>query len=130
VICQFCEREYPEGIERCAECGCDLIETLPEEGDEVVLEPLPVLREPAVLGDLVARLEAERIPYIVHAGTALAMLEMQHLRGAAAPEEWEARVLVVSSRFAEARSALRAAMAGAAASEYDDVADAEAIQPD
>ncbi|MCR5520594.1 MAG: hypothetical protein K6F44_01630 [Lachnospiraceae bacterium] len=47
--CPKCKTEYQEGIEKCADCGSDLVDELPEE-DEIVEEsgqeiPEPVLDE-------------------------------------------------------------------------------------
>lgn len=82
---------------------------LPEAGEEIVFDPLTVLTSRVELRELVALLEAEKIPYILHAGTGLQMMDTQTLRSLARRRDWEARVMVVSSRFEEARAALRSA---------------------
>jgi hypothetical protein len=106
MICQFCETEYPAGTERCADCGTELVEALPPESSELVLDPLETLHRHRELELLVERLEAAAIPYAVHAGTALHMQDMQALTDRVRRSQWEARVLVVSSRYDEAKAAL------------------------
>ncbi|GMU66608.1 MAG: hypothetical protein AMXMBFR36_28820 [Acidobacteriota bacterium] len=107
MICQFCEIEYPEGTERCEECGSDLVNELPPASSEIVLEPLVEVTRRRELPLLVERLEAAGIPYLIQSGTALRMLESQTLVNAVRGSEWEARVLVVSSRDEEAREIVR-----------------------
>jgi hypothetical protein len=109
MICQFCETEYPEGTERCARCGTELLEELPPETSELILEPLAEVARRRELELLVARLEQARIPYVVQSGTALGMQDMQAFRDTVRRKEWEARVLVVSSRHEEAAAELAAA---------------------
>lgn len=109
MICQFCEIEYPADAARCAECGAELVEALPPASDEIVLEPLAEIFRRRELELLVEELEAARIPYSVHSGTAWAMQGSQTLASVARRSAWEAQVLVVSTRREEAEAALEAA---------------------
>ena len=111
MICQFCEIEAPANARTCARCGCDLVDRLAEERQELTFDPLPIVDDRDRFDSLIARLEAERIPYTVQCGTGLQMFETQSLGAEAGPETWEARVMVISSRYAEAAAALRAAEA-------------------
>ncbi len=113
MICQFCEVDYPANVRSCAKCGCDLVERLAVEGQGLTFDPLPIVDDRDVFATLVAQLEAERIPYTVHCGTGLQMFETQSLGAVAGPNTWEARVTVISSRYAEAEAAFRDATAGA-----------------
>lgn len=110
MICQFCEKEYPAETQRCEQCGCELVEALPEEGFELALEWLCETTHRRQLALLVERLDAEDIPYVVHAGTGLRMQESQALRRSAQRGEWTAMVLIVSARQEEARAAWTAAL--------------------
>lgn len=107
MICQFCEVEAPAKARTCPKCGCDLVERLAGEGQELTFDPLPIFDDRDTLAALVARLESERIPYTVQCGTGLQMFETQSLGAEVGPETWEARVMVISSRYAEAEAALR-----------------------
>lgn len=42
--CPKCRNEYINGVTTCVDCGCDLVEELPEEIDEN--EPLPSALSP------------------------------------------------------------------------------------
>ncbi len=115
MICQFCEVEYPANVRSCAKCGCDLVDRLAAEGQELTFDPLPIVVDRDIFAALVAELESGRIPYTVQCGTGLQMFETQSLGAVAGPETWEARLMVISSRHAEAEAAWRAAVAGAEA---------------
>jgi hypothetical protein len=106
MICRFCEVEYAEGTTHCAQCGAELVESLPPETEELVMEPLGEIYRPRELDLVVGRLEEAEIPYVVHCGTGLAMMESHALSGTVHWSQWEARVLVVSSRHEEARAIL------------------------
>jgi len=123
VICPICETEYPPGATRCPECGSALVAQLPDPGEEVTLDPLTVLYRKVELRELLAELEGDGIPYILHSGTALQMMDTQTLRGEARGRDWEARVMVVSSRFEDARAALRIAMERAEGEEDEEIDD-------
>jgi hypothetical protein len=104
MICQFCETTYSAGTEYCPKCGFELVETLADPSSELMLEWLADLFDRRQLDRLADLLEAEKIPYIVHSGTALRMKEEQTLRSSVNQDEWEARIMVASSRLEEARS--------------------------
>jgi hypothetical protein len=128
VICPICETEYPPEVTRCPECGSALVARLPDPGEEITLDPLTVLYRKVELRELLAELEGEKIPYILHSGTALQMMDTQTLRSEARGRDWEARVMVVSSRFEDARAALRTAMERAAGEADDELDESEASE--
>jgi hypothetical protein len=101
---------------------------LPDPGEEITLDPLTVLYRKVELRELLAELEGEKIPYILHSGTALQMMDSQTLRSEARGRDWEARVMVVSSRFEDARAALRTAMERAAGEADDELDESEASE--
>ena len=121
MICPICETEYPPEVTRCPECGSALVARLPDPEEEVTLDPLTVLYRRVELRELLAELESARIPYILHSGTALSMMDTQPLRSGARRRDWEARVMVVSSRFEDARVALRSARERAAGEEDEEL---------
>lgn len=128
MICPICETEYPPEVTRCPECGSALVARLPDPGEEITLDPLTVLYRKVELRELLAELEGEKIPYILHSGTALQMMDTQTLRSEARGRDWEARVMVVSSRFEDARAALRTAMERAAGEADDELDESEASE--
>jgi len=73
-------------------------ELAPAAYDEA-LTPLTERVDPFTLGDLTDRLEKAGVPYIVEAGTALALLDHPEQQ-MTAPDDWQARVWVASA-FAE-----------------------------
>ena len=115
MFCPQCHAEYRPGFSRCNDCEVDLVDELPAESaaaadGEDRLERLPPIHQPALLGDWLERLEEDRIPYVVHAGTALALLDGDTLEDAGTPDHWSARVFVLATRRADAERLLRAAM--------------------
>jgi hypothetical protein len=118
MICPSCGAEYREGFTRCHDCDVPLVASLEEAASgeaaftgEDALVPFHVTRHPELLGALLERLEDERIPYAVHAGTALCMLEGEELPKAGEPDFWEARILVLASKAPQAAALLRALQA-------------------
>lgn len=117
MFCPSCHAEFRPGFSRCRDCEVDLVDELPSAGADAEsggdrLEPLPPIEHPALLGDWLERLEAARIPYVVTAGTALALAEGEPLIDPATPDGWSARVQVLAARRAEAERLLREALAG------------------
>jgi hypothetical protein len=99
MICPQCETEYREGITRCADCDVALVNELAPAAYDEALTPLTERVDPFTLGDLTDRLEKAGVPYIVEAGTALALLDHPEQQ-MTAPDDWQARVWVASA-FAE-----------------------------
>ena len=100
MFCTECESEYRDGIARCADCDVALVPELgeePEHFDNLLL--LADEKSPDFVAELVDRLEKAAVPYVIEAGTALAMLGNENLV-LDEPNPWEARVYVTEA-FAE-----------------------------
>jgi hypothetical protein len=97
MICPECEAEYREGITRCSDCDVALVNELESTvAYDEALTPLADSIDPFTLGDLTDRLEKAGVPYIVEAGTALALLDHPD-RQMTAPHDWRARVWIASA---------------------------------
>src|SRR5205809_4042601 len=97
MFCPECRSEYREGIVKCADCDVPLVTELdaPEvPWDDEILAPLHVTSNFGLLGALADRLEKAGVPYVVTAGTGLALLDYADKSGEFAPEPWEGRILV------------------------------------
>ena len=112
MFCPQCRSEYRAGFTRCADCDVALVESLDDawaDGGaplDDALEPLHETRSSDELGELLERLEDERVPYLIQAGTALALLDGHDLAEAAQPDHWEARVAVSAPLLRRAREIL------------------------
>ncbi|MEO7794287.1 MAG: hypothetical protein ABIV06_05885 [Thermoanaerobaculia bacterium] len=143
MICPNCRAEYREGFTTCADCEIPLVQELgaaeaaPRDGapDADVdapgftggfggglgsgsgepgdLVPLAELGSPEMLGMLLERLEEDQIPYVVQAGTALALAYGRDLESPGFPDTWIARVMVVASFRPTAREMVDAIVAEA-----------------
>lgn len=102
MFCPDCETEYREGIERCSDCGALLVESLESDPGESRLVPLADEKSAEVVGELIDRLEKAGVPYVVEAGTALALLD-RVIEGEFEPEPWRARIYVAAGEC-EARA--------------------------
>jgi hypothetical protein len=122
MICPKCRAEYREGFSTCADCGIPLVEDLaevaagarpgdsgseeedagPEPGTPEGLVPLGEVGDPELLSAVLERLEEAQIPYVVQAGTALALVIGRDLEHPGHPDLWSARVLVVGAFRREA----------------------------
>lgn len=102
MICPQCETEYREGIARCADCDVALVNELAPVAYGEALEPIAELVNAFLLGELTDRLEKAGVPYVVEAGTALALLDHPE-RHLTKPDEWQARVWVASEFFERAQ---------------------------
>lgn len=129
MICPNCHAEYRAGFTTCADCDVALVEDLAsaaaraaiqEEagfGDEAggaspgELLPLVELGSPEMLGTLLEQLEEAQIPYVVQAGTALALGDGKELESAGFPDPWRARVSVDGGFKPEARAMVEALVA-------------------
>lgn len=95
MICPECETEYRDGITRCSDCDVALVKELASAAYDEALTPLADGIDSDTLGDLTDRLEKAAVPYIVEAGTALALLDHPEQR-LTAPDNWYARVWVAT----------------------------------
>jgi hypothetical protein len=87
--------------------------TGPAPGTPHGLVPLGDVASPDLLSTLLERLETEQIPYVVQAGTALALVLGRNLEYPGAPDAWSSRVLVVGSYRREARAIVDEVVAAA-----------------
>lgn len=104
MFCPECGGEYRPGFTVCADCDVPLVSSLEEvqaARPVAALEQLLATHDPEELGEIVGRLEEEEIPYVVHAGTALALEEEEGELRRGRPEPWEALLLVHGPRYAE-----------------------------
>ena len=118
MICPECSTEYRDGFYTCSDCGVALVgsyvgDTRRESTGR--LEPLVHEAAPALVVELLDRLERAGIPYVIQAGTAMAVFEGETV-DPEKPLPWEARVWVVDTYvgrakelLVEARAELRAA---------------------
>lgn len=105
MFCPVCETEYREGFTKCADCDVLLVHELGAgEGDDVPasLKGLAHESSPELIAELLDRLEQAHVPYVIQAGTALAVFEGERAT-ADHPLEWEARVWVIDKFEQEAQ---------------------------
>ena len=108
MFCPRCRSEYRDGITQCTDCGIELQETLePDEQptDDTVLAPLTESHDSWLVEAVVARLEKAGVPYVITAGTGLALLDQPGVEFAE-PLPWEARILVHAPMIPRARRIL------------------------
>ena len=96
MFCPSCEAEYREGFTECSDCGVALVEALePKQREEIVAGLTPVMETGSTeeLGEIVDRLEKAGVPYVIEAGTAMALLDG---RDDEVPHAWQARLSVAT----------------------------------
>lgn len=101
MICPECETEYREGFTRCSDCDVDLVAEL----EATALAPLTMETSPDLVAALIETLEAESIPYVIQAGTALSVFDGEE-ESLEVPDGWGARIWVTRDRADEAREML------------------------
>jgi len=106
MFCPNCKVEYRFGFTHCTDCDVDLVESLEEVSEVRRLEPLYVTHDPELLGEILEALEHEGVPYVIRAGTALALTEDEPLQDEGRPDRWEARISVLGSAHARAMDLL------------------------
>jgi hypothetical protein len=96
MFCPSCEAEYREGFTECSDCGVALVAKLEPRQREEIVEGLMAMLETSSaveLGEIVDRLEKAGVPYVIEAGTALALLDG---RDDEVPHAWQARLSVAT----------------------------------
>ena len=61
--CPKCKCEYVEGVDRCADCGCELVEHLTDEPEKRFTESLPESPEEEIAAAQLAVMEGEIPPF-------------------------------------------------------------------
>lgn len=110
MFCPDCGGEYRSGFTTCADCGVALVAEAPTEAETDEAGPLAALEvtgDPELLAELTGRLEQAEVPYVVQAGTALALMEEDGALIGGRPEAWEARLWVATAELNQA-TAIRA----------------------
>jgi hypothetical protein len=109
MFCPECAAEYREGFTECSDCGVALVATLEPTRREQLAEGLTAVMETIdseELATVVDRLEKAEVPYVIEAGTALALLDG---RNEELPHHWQARLSVATALLERAERVVQQA---------------------
>lgn len=120
VLCPSCGDEFREGITACPDCEVALVAELPPEAPPR-LSPVERTGDPDRLAVLLETLEGAGVPYVVQAGTALSLLDMEAEPEISRPQEWEARIYVAGNFAHRVAEALAGAEVGRSAEEPEEL---------
>lgn len=97
MFCPECRAEYREGFTECSDCGVALVATLGPAGHHEMAEGLTAVMQTIdseELATVVDHLEKAEVPYVIEAGTALALLDGRDVDEL--PQPWQARLSVAT----------------------------------
>jgi hypothetical protein len=103
MFCPECAAEYREGFTECSDCGVALVATLEPVRRNEIAEGLTAVMETVdseELATVVDRLEKAEVPYVIEAGTALALLDGRDEDEL--PHPWQARLSVATEMLERA----------------------------
>ncbi len=112
MFCPQCEAEYREGFTECSDCDVALVETLEPHEREEIAPGLTVVFQtpnPEELAEIVDRLEKAKVPYVIEAGTALALLDDREYD--ADDPQWQARLSVITELLERAERIVQQVLA-------------------
>lgn len=103
MFCPECAAEYREGFTECSDCCVELVSILERTKRDEIAEGLTAIMEtidPEELAVVVDRLEKAEVPYVIEAGTALALLDGRDEDEL--PRSWQARLSVATEMLERA----------------------------
>jgi len=108
MVCPSCRSEYRDGIHVCAECGAELVATLPHEVDpDPELAAAFTTADSSLLPIVKSVLDAAGIPYLVQGDETLGLFPLGRFGVGVSKRTLGAIVRVPRSRLEEARELLR-----------------------